>query len=132
MDVKVPIALTLEIYGDERAPNEDCFRMFNPVTSHEVDKVISQWTAIFFSLLEKLPTALAAFGEDSGLVSPEYEEKKFGRVWQGMDTIPEGLRTQASLQFYVILCALLLVMAWVRCGRFYKRVVGWLRAFLRT
>ncbi|KAG0554125.1 hypothetical protein KC19_12G064800 [Ceratodon purpureus] len=151
---KVPIALTLEIFGDEKAPNEDCFRMFNPIFYDEVEQVISKWSAIFFSLLVNLPTTLSAvpskitgiswgFTEsDLGIrdsrvwkefESPGYrneDTKKFGRVWQGMDMMSEGLRTpdfQASLQFYLILCAVLLVMTWLRCGRYYKRLLGYIR-----
>jgi hypothetical protein len=30
--LKVPLAFTWEIYGDESAGFDDCFRMFNPVT----------------------------------------------------------------------------------------------------
>lgn len=151
---KVPIALTLEIFGDEKAPNEDCFRMFNPISHDEVEQVISKWSAIFFSLLVNLPTTLSAMPSEmagiswgvsesdliiqdlrlwKGLDSPEYrneEKKKFGRVWQGMDMTSEGLRTpdvQASLQFYLLLCVLLLVMAWLRCGRYYKRFLANIR-----
>lgn len=161
MNLKVPIALTLEIYGDEKAPNEDCFRMFNPILYDEVEQVISKWSAIFFSLLLNLPTTLSAvpseiaaiswgFTESDHVIgdsrlwkefeSPGYrneEKKKFGRVWQGMDTMSEGLRTpdvQASLQFYLILCAVLLVMTWLRCGRYYKRLLAYIRpgSSLRT
>ena len=28
----IPLPFTWEIYGDEKANNDDCFRMFNPVS----------------------------------------------------------------------------------------------------
>ena len=31
-ELKVPIVFTWEIYGDQRAHVNDCFRMFNPVS----------------------------------------------------------------------------------------------------
>lgn len=153
--MKVPIALTLEIFGDEKAPNEDCFRMFNPVSHDEVEEVISKWSAIFFSLLVNLPIALSAVPSNIAGISWDFTEsdlilqdsrlwkefdsltyrkeepKKFGRVWQGMDTMSEGLTTldvQASLQFYLLLCVLLVLMAWLRCGRYYKRLLAYIRS----
>jgi hypothetical protein len=30
--LRVPMAFTWEIYGDEQATFDDCFRMFNPLT----------------------------------------------------------------------------------------------------
>lgn len=30
--LKVPLSMTWEIYGDNSASYEDCFKMFNPVT----------------------------------------------------------------------------------------------------
>ena len=35
--LKVPVASTWEIYGDEEAGFEDCFRMFNPTVATEAD-----------------------------------------------------------------------------------------------
>ena len=38
--LKVPLAFTWEIYGDNEAHFNDCFRMFNPVTPESFDRVI--------------------------------------------------------------------------------------------
>ena len=35
----VPLSFTWEIYGDNDAHFNDCFRMFNPVTHDAFDKV---------------------------------------------------------------------------------------------
>ena len=54
--LKVPLAFTWEIYGDNEAHFNDCFRMFNPVTPESFDrvrtllpsKVPASSTALFF------------------------------------------------------------------------------------
>eukprot|EP00884_Botryococcus_braunii_P001474 jgi/Botrbrau1/11327/Bobra.0038s0087.2 len=53
--LKVPLAFTWEIYGDQNAHYNDCFRMFNPLTKEEVDKVVDDWVDAVFVLLELLP-----------------------------------------------------------------------------
>lgn len=142
--LKVPVALTLEIFGDETAPNEDCYRMFNPTSHDQLEEVVSKWTAIFFSLLANLPTTLVTLPsritadtnlviQDSGLLK-QFEslsdQRKLGRVWQGMDPSSEGLRTpdlQASLQFYLFFCALLLLLSWLRCSKHHRRFSAYIR-----
>ena len=37
--LKVPLSLTWEIYGDNDAHFNDCFRMFNPTTREKFDEV---------------------------------------------------------------------------------------------
>ena len=37
--LKVPLSLTWEIYGDNDAHFNDCFRMFNPTTRERFDEV---------------------------------------------------------------------------------------------
>lgn len=147
---KVPISLTFEIFGDESAANDDCFRMFNPVGNHELEIVVSKWSAIFFSLLVNLPTALLSMPsrisespwweftrsipviQDSGLrkrIMSLYKDKgpkKFGRLWHGMDTMAAGknLNTvdlHTTLEIYFIFCIILLMLIWFRCSRYYKR-----------
>lgn len=146
---KVPIALTLEIFGDENAPNEDCFRMFNPLSHDQLEEVISKWSAIFFSLLANLPATLFRVPRkigaswwrftDADLVIQDpkllnqfgfysnEDQRKFGpeKVWQGSDPMLESLRTPdllASLQFYVFFCVLLVILSWLRCSKFCRRV----------
>lgn len=144
--LKVPVALTLEIFGDEAAPNEDCFRMFNPTTNKQLESVISKWSAIFFSLLSNLPLTLLKMPnrrsgsfwwaksnpaiQDASLVNQlmamymNDKPKKLGRVWHGLDAMADGSRTadmQTSLQFYFMFCVLLLILSWFRCSRYFKR-----------
>ncbi|KAK9804268.1 hypothetical protein WJX72_004083 [[Myrmecia] bisecta] len=51
----VPLSFTWEIYGDEKAPYTDCFRMFNPLQKKQVDDVAANWASAIFTLLELLP-----------------------------------------------------------------------------
>nr|XP_024358404.1 carboxypeptidase A2-like isoform X1 [Physcomitrium patens]XP_024358405.1 carboxypeptidase A2-like isoform X1 [Physcomitrium patens]XP_024358406.1 carboxypeptidase A2-like isoform X1 [Physcomitrium patens]PNR33271.1 hypothetical protein PHYPA_025214 [Physcomitrium patens] len=151
---KVPIALTLEIFGDEKTPDEDCFRMFNPVSYNQLEEVLAKWSTIFFALLVNLPKTLSSMPStiaatswdisESSSLRPlkqfEYlyngsgELKKLGRVWHGMDTVSEGLRTpdtEASLQYYLLFCLMLLIMSWFRCSRRYKRLFFYIRSVSR-
>lgn len=51
----VPLSFTWEIFGDDKAPYDDCFRMFNPLSKQHVDAVVEQWVTAAFMLLELLP-----------------------------------------------------------------------------
>jgi hypothetical protein len=42
--LKVPVAMTWEIYGDLKAHNNDCFRMFNPLTSEAHNATVQRWS----------------------------------------------------------------------------------------
>ena len=35
----VPLSFTWEIYGDEQASFQECFKMFNPLTKSQLDQV---------------------------------------------------------------------------------------------
>ncbi|XP_062224294.1 uncharacterized protein LOC133922817 isoform X2 [Phragmites australis] len=50
---KVPIPFTFEIYGDETASSNDCFKMFNPVDKTTFDRVINKWCMAFLILFEE-------------------------------------------------------------------------------
>lgn len=51
----VPLPFTWEIFGDDSAPYDDCFRMFNPLSKQQVDAVVEQWVTAVFMMLELLP-----------------------------------------------------------------------------
>uniref|UniRef100_A0ACD5VA31 Uncharacterized protein n=1 Tax=Avena sativa TaxID=4498 RepID=A0ACD5VA31_AVESA len=61
---KVPMPFTFEIYGDEKASTDDCFKMFNPVDKTTFDRVINKWCMAFLILFEEglriLPGSQAA------------------------------------------------------------------------
>ncbi|KAL6848530.1 hypothetical protein ACP4OV_021824 [Aristida adscensionis] len=50
---KVPMPFTFEIYGDEKASPDDCFKMFNPVDKTTFDRVINKWCMAFLILFEE-------------------------------------------------------------------------------
>jgi hypothetical protein len=52
----VPMSFTWEIYGDEKATFEDCFRMFNPLGKQQFDEVVNMWVKALLHLFELLPT----------------------------------------------------------------------------
>ena len=54
-NMSVPLATTWEIYGDDAAGFQDCFRMFNPTTRAGLRATLDSWTAAAFSLLLQLP-----------------------------------------------------------------------------
>ena len=45
--LKVPLSLTWEIYGDNDAHFNDCFRMFNPTTREKFDEVILSHSILY-------------------------------------------------------------------------------------
>ncbi|XP_066317675.1 uncharacterized protein [Miscanthus floridulus] len=50
---KVPMPFTFEIYGDEKASTDDCFKMFNPIDKKTFDRVINKWCMAFLILFEE-------------------------------------------------------------------------------
>ncbi|KAI5079538.1 hypothetical protein GOP47_0005017 [Adiantum capillus-veneris] len=57
----VPLAFTFEIYGDMEAPNEDCFRMFNPVTVNTYESIVTNWSMAFITIFVKLESLLSSW-----------------------------------------------------------------------
>ncbi|KAI5062091.1 hypothetical protein GOP47_0022630 [Adiantum capillus-veneris] len=58
----VPLAFTFEIYGDMEAPNEDCFRMFNPTTLETYESIVTNWSMAFITIFVKLETLFYLHG----------------------------------------------------------------------
>jgi Zinc carboxypeptidase len=54
-ELGVGVVMTWEVYGDDDASFEDCFRMFNPLTKDGYTQVVDQWTAAVFALVAALP-----------------------------------------------------------------------------
>lgn len=52
--LKVPVATTWEVFGDMNAHVNDCFRMFNPVSSEQLEAVLLQWMRSLLQFLELL------------------------------------------------------------------------------
>nr|XP_043614117.1 uncharacterized protein LOC122586078 [Erigeron canadensis] len=49
---RVPMTFTFEIYGDEKASSNDCFKMFNPVDTPTFNRVLNGWSAALFDMFE--------------------------------------------------------------------------------
>nr|ACU24260.1 unknown [Glycine max] len=56
--VGVPMAFTFEIYGDGTASSRDCFKMFNPTDLATYNRVLSDWSATFFTIFKLVPQKL--------------------------------------------------------------------------
>lgn len=52
--LRVPIALTFEIFGDGSAVDDDCVRMFNPVTEASYRETMETWSKAFATLSQAL------------------------------------------------------------------------------
>lgn len=52
----VPMSFTWEIYGDEKASFEDCFKMFNPLSKDDFERVVILWVKALLQMIELLPT----------------------------------------------------------------------------
>ncbi|EEF52851.1 metallocarboxypeptidase A-like protein MCYG_01475 [Ricinus communis] len=63
--VKVPMAFTFEIYGDETASSKDCFKMFNPVDLTTFNRVLNDWSAAFFTIFRLGPLQRGDDGSNS-------------------------------------------------------------------
>ncbi|XP_077220862.1 Zn-dependent exopeptidases superfamily protein [Tasmannia lanceolata] len=56
--VKVPMAFTFEIYGDLESSSKDCFRMFNPIDVVTFNRVLNDWSEVFFAIFKAGPRIL--------------------------------------------------------------------------
>jgi hypothetical protein len=54
-ELHVAVPLTWEVYGDMKAAYNDCFRMFNPLTRKDYDRVVRAWSGGVFALVAGLP-----------------------------------------------------------------------------
>jgi hypothetical protein len=79
----VPMSFTWEIYGDESASFEDCFRMFNPVTRDEFERVTAIWLRALFQLIELLPSHPATWPLLRGAVSTEQPPQELRSAAEG-------------------------------------------------
>jgi len=52
--LKVPVVYTWEVYGDDDASYEDCFRAFNPTTKEKYEKLVKDWVGAPITLVSML------------------------------------------------------------------------------
>lgn len=84
----MPVPMTWEVYGDQRATFEDCFRMFNPLTRQAFDATVESWTAAVFMLLTLAPShpeiapELAAGAAGAGQQAQPHQGQQQGQQQQ--------------------------------------------------
>ncbi|XP_062098499.1 uncharacterized protein LOC133804378 [Humulus lupulus] len=89
--VKVPMAFTFEIYGDEAASTKDCFKMFNPTDFGTFNRVLNDWSAAFFTIFKLGPHQL---GEVPYKASASKLEK-----WVSIDEYLDGYLMERSSRY---------------------------------
>ncbi|KAE8057375.1 hypothetical protein FH972_014076 [Carpinus fangiana] len=85
---RVPMAFTFEIYGDEAASSQDCFKMFNPTDLTTFNRVLNDWSAAFFAIFKLGPQQLS---EDHPKVSAPKSDK-----WVSIDENLDGYLMERS------------------------------------
>ena len=51
---RVPLAFTMEIFGDDPEDNNDCFASFNPITGATYEEVVGNWAKAFSTIAKLL------------------------------------------------------------------------------
>nr|TKW38384.1 hypothetical protein SEVIR_1G108600v2 [Setaria viridis] len=132
---KVPMPFTFEIYGDEKASTDDCFKMFNPVDKTTFDRVINKWCMAFLILFEEGLRNL----QDSQIVSQgaldnwvpiggdvernvERKSSRERRKLEGLDLGMQELRTYFRL--FMVSTFLLMFMFCTRISKNRNRDSG--------
>ncbi|XP_021902708.1 metallocarboxypeptidase A-like protein TRV_02598 [Carica papaya] len=89
--VRVPMAFTFEIYGDDTASSKDCFKMFNPVDQATFNQVLNDWSAAFFMIFNLGPYQLDEIHSKSSVVSLD--------KWVSIDEYLEGYLMQRTNRY---------------------------------
>ncbi|KAK3436905.1 hypothetical protein EUGRSUZ_E03516 [Eucalyptus grandis] len=86
---RVPMAFTFEIYGDGAASPKDCFKMFNPTDISTYNRVLSDWSAAFFTIFKHGPRYLDEIHLKDSRPSS----------WESMDEYLEGYLMDRSSRY---------------------------------
>ena len=75
----VPMTFTWEIYGGQANYN-DCFRLFNPISSQGHGDVVSRWSAALFSVIENvrrlIPDTVGVYHKNSQQEEEEQQQQQ--------------------------------------------------------
>lgn len=125
---RVPMAFTFEIYGDAAASSKDCFKMFNPTDHGTFHRVLSEWSAAFFSIFKLGPEYLGEIelhskGNLDKLVSiDEYLEgyliERSSRYGKKREVLELGMQEMRTYFRLFILSSVLLMFMF--CSRISK------------
>ncbi|XP_027905014.1 carboxypeptidase A6 [Vigna unguiculata] len=124
--VGVPMAFTFEIYGDGTASSKDCFKMFNPIDPATYNRVLSDWSATFFTIFKLVPLQI---GEKAPILKLEklvsideyldgYLMERRNRYGKKMEVLELGMQEiRTYFRLFLLSSVLLLFMF---CSRISK------------
>ncbi|XP_047178235.1 carboxypeptidase A6 [Vigna umbellata] len=124
--VGVPMAFTFEIYGDGTASSKDCFKMFNPTDPAAYNRVLSDWSATFFTIFKLVPLQI---GEKAPILKLEklvsideyldgYLMERRNRYGKKMEVLELGMQEiRTYFRLFLLSSVLLLFMF---CSRISK------------
>ncbi|XP_020234667.1 carboxypeptidase A6 [Cajanus cajan] len=127
--VGVPMAFTFEIYGDETASSSDCFKMFNPTDLATYNRVLSDWTATFFTIFKLVPHQLGEFNSKASMLKLDrlvsideyldgYLMERRNRYGKKMEVLELGMQ-EIRTYFRLFLLSSVLLM-FMFCSRISK------------
>lgn len=135
--VKVPMAFTFEIYGDDAASPKDCFKMFNPVNHTAFNRVLNDWSAAFFTIFKLGPdqldvhskAAVIASSLDKWVSIDEYFDgyllERKSRHGKKMEVIEVGMQEiRAYFRLFLLSSVLLLFMFCSRISKASRQIVS--------
>ncbi|XVF35840.1 hypothetical protein REPUB_Repub19eG0005700 [Reevesia pubescens] len=130
--VRVPMAFTFEIYGDDTASSKDCFKMFNPVDHTTFKRVLNDWSAAFFTIFKLGPRQIdfhfktGVSNSDKWVSIDEYldgylmgRRNRYGKKMEVLEVGMQEIRTYFRL--FLLSSVLLLFMF---CSRISKTKGG--------
>ncbi|KAG6435832.1 hypothetical protein SASPL_100710 [Salvia splendens] len=126
---RVPMAFTFEIFGDLKAPQKDCFKMFNPIDIISFNRVLNNWSAVFFHMftmgvqqMDGLQSKAVASSFDHWVSIDDYLNgylmHRKSRYGKKMEVLELGLREiRTYFRLFLLSSVLLLFMF---CSRISK------------
>lgn len=134
---RVPMAFTFEIYGDPAASSKDCFKMFNPTSTNTFNRVLNDWSAVFFTLFsisarqidEFHPNASASSNFKKWVSIDDYlngylmeRRSRYGKKMEVLELGMQEMRTYFRL--FLLSSVLLLFMFCSRISKSSRQIVS--------
>lgn len=133
---RVPMAFTLEIYGDLKASSKDCFRMFNPIDLTSFNRVLNNWSAAIFKMfiigiqqMDELQSKSVASSFDQWVSIDDYlngylmqRKSRYGKKLEVLDLGMQEIRTYFRL--FLLSSVLLMFMFCSRISKSTRPIVS--------
>ncbi|CAH9073477.1 unnamed protein product [Cuscuta epithymum] len=134
---RVPMAFTFEIYGDPAASSKDCFKMFNPTSVSSFNRVLNDWSAVFFTLFSISAHQIDEFHSNDSTSSSfkkwvsidDYlngylmeRKSRYGKKMEVLDLGMQEIRTYFRL--FLLSSVLLLFMFCSRISKNSRQIVS--------